>query len=84
MTTTYITELDRINELAHIAKTQGLNEAQMAERDELRAIYLRRIRGQVTNLMATLSVHDEEGNDVTPAALYYAKKAGIPDAAVAN
>lgn len=75
-----IQELDRINALAQKAKTEGLTEQEIQERDELRKIYLRKIRGQVSTLMASVSVHDEQGNDITPAGLYYAKKAGIPSA----
>ena len=73
-----IPELARINELALKAKTQGLSEDEIAERDSLRQAYLHRFRGNVTSLMASVTVQDEAGNDVTPAGLYYAKKAGIP------
>lgn len=75
-----IPELARINELALKSKTQTLSEDEILERDSLRKAYLHRFRGNVQSLMSSVTVQDEAGNDVTPAGLYYAKKAGIPDA----
>lgn len=43
----------RINELAHKAKAEGLNEAELAERDKLRRIYIDSVKanlvGQLEN-----------------------------------
>lgn len=44
-------KINRINELAKIAKTKGLTESEVAERDELRKEYLAAIRA---NFKATL------------------------------
>ncbi|OAM31553.1 MULTISPECIES: DUF896 domain-containing protein [Eikenella] len=72
-----IAELDRINELARKAKTAGLTEAELAERDELRQAYVKQVLGQMTNILSTVSVVDSEGNDVTPAKLRAAQAAGM-------
>ena len=58
--------LDRINELARLAKTVGLTEEQKLEQKELREDYLRQIRGQVLDSFSGLTVIDPLGNDVTP------------------
>ena len=57
--------LNRINELAHIAKSRPLTAEETAERDQLRREYLAAIRGQV----------DNDGNDVTPQKLREAQEA---------
>ena len=52
----------RINELAHKAKTVGLTEEELAERDKLRRIY---IDSWKTGLVAQLEntyIVDEKGN----------------------
>ncbi|MBH5328171.1 DUF896 domain-containing protein [Eikenella sp. S3360] len=72
-----IAELDRINELARKAKTVGLTEAELAERDTLRQAYVKQVLGQMTNILSTVSVVDSEGNDVTPAKLRAAQAAGM-------
>ncbi|MCP2040792.1 uncharacterized protein YnzC (UPF0291/DUF896 family) [Neisseria sp. HSC-16F19] len=72
-----IAELDRINELARKAKTEGLNAAELAERDTLRRAYLAQVLGQVTNMLSTVTVLDAEGSDVTPAKLRAAQAAGL-------
>ncbi|GAA4071966.1 DUF896 domain-containing protein [Amphibacillus indicireducens] len=64
-----IQSLDRINQLAKKAKNQGLTAEELAERDNLRQEYLAEIRGQVKNTMATVTVVNEAGQDVTPAKL---------------
>ena len=61
-----IIELDRINALARKARAEGLSEAELAERDALRQVYLRQVRGQMTNTLANVTVLDPEGTDVTP------------------
>ncbi|WP_114800144.1 DUF896 domain-containing protein [Moraxella canis] len=72
-----IVELDRINELARIAKTTGLTQDELTERDELRQRYLAQIRGQVLNSLSTVTLLDEAGNDVTPTKLRDAQKHSV-------
>lgn len=72
-----IPELDRINALARKAKNEGLNAAEEAERAALRRAYISRITGQVNNMMAVMTVVDENGNDVTPARLRQAQARGM-------
>lgn len=72
-----IMELDRINELARKAKTEGLNAAELAERAALRQAYIRQVCGQVNNMLSTVTVVDPEGQDVTPAKLRAAQAAGM-------
>ncbi|QIM64346.1 DUF896 domain-containing protein [Frederiksenia canicola] len=72
-----IAELDRINELARKAKTVGLSSDEIAERATLRQAYLSQIRGQVVNIMSTVTVLDSEGNDVTPAKLREMQAVGM-------
>lgn len=72
-----IVELDRINELARKAKNVGLSGDEIAERAVLRQAYLSQIRGQVTNILSTVTVMDTEGNDVTPAKLREMQAAGM-------
>ncbi|MGR6980515.1 DUF896 domain-containing protein [Testudinibacter sp. P27/CKL/0425] len=72
-----ILELDRINELARKARNTALSAAELAERDELRQRYLRAIRGQMNNILSTVSVLDPLGNDVTPEKLRQAQRNGM-------
>ena len=72
-----IAELDRINELARKAKSVGLSEAELAERDVLRQAYIRQVCGQMNNILYTVTVIDTEGNDVTPAKLREAQAGGM-------
>lgn len=72
-----IMELDRINELARKAKTEGLNAAELAERAALRQAYIGKVCGQLTNMLSTVTVIDAEGKDVTPAKLRRAQAAGM-------
>lgn len=71
-----IIELDRINELARKARVWGLGAAEEAERAHLRVAYLRQIRGQLNNMLSTVTVIDAEGRDVTPAKLRHAQASG--------
>ncbi|MFZ7255373.1 DUF896 domain-containing protein [Avibacterium avium] len=72
-----ILELDRINELARKAKVTTLSEAELNERSALRQRYLAAIRGQLTNILSTVSVVDPDGNDVTPTKLREAQRSGM-------
>lgn len=58
--------LDRINALAHKAKSEGLTEAEKAEQKQLRKEYLTSIRESFTEQFKTMKVVDPEGEDVTP------------------
>ena len=69
-----IVELDRINELARKARLYQLSDAEQQERKLLRQAYLRAITGQMNNMLATVTVVDSEGTDVTPQALRSAQK----------
>ncbi len=40
--------ITRINELAKKAKTEGLNDAELAERDKLRRIYIDSVKASLT------------------------------------
>ncbi|MFZ7325092.1 DUF896 domain-containing protein [Avibacterium avium] len=72
-----ILELDRINELARKAKVTALSEAELNERSALRQRYLAAIRGQLTNILSTVSVVDPDGNGVTPTKLREAQRSGM-------
>lgn len=72
-----IPELDRINALARKAKAEGLTAAEIAERAALRRAYIAQITGQVNNMMAVMTVVDENGSDVTPEKLRDAQRRGM-------
>jgi len=54
--------LKRINELANKAKTVGLTEEELKERDALRAEYLRLFRQGMRNQLESITLVDENGN----------------------
>ena len=56
------TRLERINELAHKAKTEGLTEAEKAERAVLRREYVDAVLGNVRAQLDSTYVVDEQGN----------------------
>lgn len=58
--------LNRINVLAAKNKEVGLTPAELQERDQLRGQYLQQIRGQMMDHISSLTLVDEEGQDVTP------------------
>lgn len=57
-----MTRLERINELARKAKTEGLTEAEKAERDVLRREYVNAVLGNVRSQLDNTYVVDEQGN----------------------
>lgn len=57
-------KIDRINELAKKAKEEGLNEAELAERDELRKEYVREHKESLVKALENVRVLDEQGNKV--------------------
>ncbi len=54
-------EIDRINELAHKAKTVGLTEAEIAERAELRRRYVADVRAALQNQLEHTVVQEPDG-----------------------
>ena len=70
-----IPALNRINELAQIAKSRDLTAEETAERDQLRREYLAAIRGQVDGHLLSTRIVDSEGVDVTPQKLRDAQEA---------
>ena len=54
-------DIDRINELAHKAKKEGLTEAETTERDELRRRYIADIRAAVQDQLAHTIVEEPDG-----------------------
>ena len=66
--------LERINFLADKEKKQGLTNAEKVEQQVLREDHLREIKGQVTQTISSIRMHDDEGNDVTPDRLMVLKR----------
>lgn len=66
--------LPRINVLARLAKSRPLTTQEQHEQHTLRQNYLRQMRGKFSVLMLSIRVEDEDGRDITPANLYYAKR----------
>lgn len=54
--------IDRINALARKAKTEGLTEAEIAERDRLRREYVAAFRQNLVSQLENTYVVDEKGN----------------------
>ena len=52
----------RINELAKKAKAEGLTEAETAERDKLRRIYIDSVKQNLTAQLDCTYMVDEKGN----------------------
>ena len=55
-------KIDRINELARKAKTEGLTEAETAERAALRREYIDSVVGNLKGQLDTVYFVDEKGN----------------------
>ena len=72
-----IKELDRINTFARLSRSRVLTAAETAERNALRRRYLTAIRGQLGSLLATVTVLDPEGRDVTPGKMRTAQATGV-------
>ncbi len=51
----------RINELAKKAKTEGLNEAELAERDKLRRIYIDSVVGNLKGQLENTTIVYPDG-----------------------
>jgi len=54
--------IDRINELARKAKTEGLTPEETAERDALRQEYVAAVRRNLRSQLDNTYVVDEKGN----------------------
>lgn len=55
-------EIDRINELAHKAKTVGLTEAEIAERADLRRRYVADVRAALQAQLEHTVVQEPDGS----------------------
>ncbi|MBO5253011.1 MAG: DUF896 domain-containing protein [Clostridia bacterium] len=56
-------KLDRINELAKKAKTEGLTEAEATEQKALRAEYIAAYRRSLRAQLESMVLVDENGNE---------------------
>ncbi|MCC8181437.1 MAG: DUF896 domain-containing protein [Clostridiales bacterium] len=54
--------IDRINELARKAKSEGLTEAELAERDVLRREYIDAVKASLRSQLDHTYVVDAQGN----------------------
>ena len=54
-------KIQRINELAHKAKTSGLTESELAEREALRKEYLADVRASLINQLEHTTVVEPDG-----------------------
>jgi len=59
-------KLDRINELARKAKSEGLSIEEAKEQSQLRSEYLKAFRSSMKNTLEHVTIVDPNGNDVTP------------------
>ncbi|QST01674.1 DUF896 domain-containing protein [Pontibacillus sp. ALD_SL1] len=59
-------KLNRINELSHKSKQQGLSMTEQKEQQKLRQEYLKNFRNSFKSQLKGMKVVDPEGNDVTP------------------
>ena len=55
-------KIDRINELAHKNKAEGLTEAEQAERAALRREYIDSVVGNLKDMLDRTYLVDEKGN----------------------
>jgi uncharacterized protein YnzC (UPF0291/DUF896 family) len=53
--------LDRINELAKKAKTEGLTPEEIAERDKLRRIYIDNVKASLVGQLENTYIVDPDG-----------------------
>ncbi|NHN30748.1 DUF896 domain-containing protein [Paenibacillus agricola] len=51
--------IKRINELANKAKTEGLTDEELEERNELRKLYIEAFRGSLRNQLESIKFVDE-------------------------
>lgn len=53
-------KIDRINELAHKSKAEGLTEEEMAEQHDLRQEFLAEIRADVKAQLESIEIVDDD------------------------
>lgn len=58
--------IERINELSHKKKNEGLTEEEAAEQKELYKKYLATFKNNFRSQIEMLQVYDKNGNEVTP------------------
>ena len=56
-------KIDRINELARKAKTQGLTEEETAERQQLRREYIKAVTGNLEAQLDNVYLVDDKGRE---------------------
>lgn len=59
-------KIDRINELAHLAKERELTAEEAAERQTLRAEYIAAFRANLTAQLENTVIVDKDGNRIKP------------------
>lgn len=59
-------KLNRINQLAKKAKSEGLTNEEKQEQQQLREEYLQNIRKSFSGTIENMKVIDPNGDDVTP------------------
>jgi uncharacterized protein YnzC (UPF0291/DUF896 family) len=59
-------KINRINELARKSKAEGLTAVEKKEQKALREEYLKNLRSSFQNQLASMTIVDPLGNDVTP------------------
>lgn len=55
-------KIERINALARKAKTEGLTDEEIAERDALRKEYIAAVKSSLTSQLDNTYLVDEQGN----------------------
>lgn len=55
-------KIERINALARKAKSEGLTEEELAEREQLRKEYIAAVRQSLTSQLDNTYIVDENGN----------------------
>ena len=58
--------IERINELAKKAKSEGLSELEEIERKDLRQKYLKKFRESFRSQIEMMKIFDKDGKEVTP------------------
>ncbi len=56
-------QIERINELARLAKQRALTEAELSERQALRAQYLLEFRANVQQTLDNVRIKEEDGTE---------------------
>lgn len=59
-------KIDRINELARLAKQRELTAEETAERQALRAEYIAAFRGNLSAQLENIVIVDKDGNRIKP------------------